>query len=216
MQKNNIQKCLTLDSDVLLYEDASKGIKKFAWSDFTLAGKSSGGFVYVNNSNSTSLLCNFIKQSYSNKRLFSKLVAFWEHLQKINGGGINDVKLLGDYYKLKKSKIGEITDIINSETYDEGILSAQGCKMEGGIKKIRFESQLPFVFLKDSGKKIRLCCIHCQGPTKFYMKYFAQGKLGLIEKKKVGLMMWFRDNIGARLPRGLIVTIKNNLSKMGF
>ncbi|MFA5125919.1 MAG: hypothetical protein WC462_02870 [archaeon] len=216
LTKNRIKKCLTLDSDVLLYENVSEGIKKFNSFDFTLSNKSSGGFMFINNSKSLSDVVKYMYLSYSSKKLLFNLELDWKKLKAINGGGINDIKLFGKYFGLGRSRIGELDDIINDSTYDAGILIEQNFVMEGKIKKVVFENGIPYGYLKISLKKIRFCCLHLQGPAKFYMKCFSGGKIGLLDKSRIKLMMWLRDSFGGLLTPNLRDFAKSMIAKLGF
>jgi len=59
-------------------------------------------------------------------------------------------------------------------------------------------------------------CLHCQGPTKFYMKYYSKGKITLLDEIIIKTMMLVRDNLSPLLSNNLRHTIKKMLNKFGF
>jgi len=218
LKKEKIQKCLTLDSDVLLYVDAEKDSDKFAEYDFTLAHHSSGGLMYINNTNTIDKLSDYIFMLFSTEKGKEKLLSFWEPFRKKNdGGGVNDMLLLGWFYETMPKKIGEISDIIDDSTYDTMINGTQqSTVMNEGIKKIDFIDGLPYCTLKKSKKKVCMCCLHFQGPTKFYMKYFSAGHFSFIDKMNVHLMMFMREKISPFFNSDLRSFSKKMLSRLNF
>ncbi len=215
LKKSEVKKCLTLDSDVLLFENASNGIKKFNKFDFTLANKGSGGFMYINNPKAISKLAEFILDFYKNKKSFDFLEKRFIEIKKINGGGINDIIILREFYNSKIAKVGDLEKIIDNSTYDNGILHSEGFEMKNNMKRIYFENKIPYGKIKN-GKKIRFCCLHCQGPTKFYMKYFFKGKNPSIGKVKIKIISFLRDYLAPKLPRDIITFSKKILGILGF
>ncbi|MDD3083394.1 MAG: hypothetical protein PHP82_00020 [Candidatus ainarchaeum sp.] len=218
LKKNKIKKCLTLDSDVLIFVNVTNDSKKFNKFKFTLANHSSGEFMFVNDYKEINKLTRFLFNLYSNKKMFMILDNFWKNYPfKTSFGGVNDMTALSEYYKQNKKKIGEISKIINGETYDTQINASQGMIMENNTKKIIFENGIPFGFLKKNNKKIKLCCLHCAGPTKFYMKYYSKGRnINFLEKLKINFLMNFRDNYSQLLNNKQRIFLKKVLIKFGF
>jgi hypothetical protein len=75
----------------------------------------------------------------------------------------------------------------------------QGMVMENGVKKVDFVDGIPYCIMKKSGVKIKMCCLHFAGPTKFYMKYFAKGKVNFLANFTVKTLMFLRDNYSGLL-----------------
>ena len=216
LKQNKIKKCLTLDSDVLLFKDIQKDMGKFKEYSITMANKTSGGFMHINNAKIISDLEKFIFDSFNFKKE-NYLLTFWkDHKAKDWCGGVNDMTVLEEFYKRNPGKIGEITDIINGETYCAGINSSHGYQMENGIKKMIFQKKLPFGVLERNNKKIKFCCLHFAGPTKFYMKYFARGKFNSIDKLKVKTMMFLRNRFSNKLSPNQILFVKKLLVRFRF
>jgi len=218
LKKNKIKKCLTLDSDVLLFVDVTKDIKKFEKFKFTLSNKTCGHLMFITDSKEITKLTKFIIALYSDKKLSKIFMNFWEKYPfKTGFGGVNDMTALSEYYKRNSNKIGEISDIINSETYCVAINSSQGMVMENGIKKIIFKDEVPFGFLIDSFKEVKLCCLHCAGPTKFYMKHFSKSRnLNFFELFKIKFFMFFRDNYSQILSKNQRIIIKKIMNKVNI
>lgn len=218
VKKHKIKKFLTCDSDVLLFENITNDFyKNYACCDVTLANKTSGGFMFVGNPKALDNYCKLTYKLFSDpkeKRIFEK---FWAGYKKTGkDGGINDMMAWAEYYKRNSKKVGEITDIFDNATYDAGFLTRQNVEMDGKIKKVIFENNLPYCIEKNTSKKIRMKCLHFQGPTKFYMKYFSKGKFNLIDKIKVESMMFLRDNFSNKLNKNQLKKVKKILVKLGF
>jgi len=185
----------------LLFVDVTKDSKKFEKCVFTLADKRSGGLMYINDLGELNKAVDFLYGLYTEKKLFKVLLDISEGYKKRGqNGGISDMTALGEYYKRASKKIGEISDIINGETYDMAInMVEQGMVMENGIKRIEYINGLPFGTVQKSGKKVKMCCLHFTGPTKFYMKYFANGNVNYFTIFGVKALMYLRDKYSGAL-----------------
>ncbi|MFA5930742.1 MAG: hypothetical protein WC821_00350 [archaeon] len=205
LRLNKIDNCLTLDSDILLFVDVTKDAEKFEKYDFTLAYHSSGALMYINRSKTISELAEYIISLYSTKQGLKKLLFFWDNYrQNTDGGGMNDMILLKWFYEKCPSRVGEVSNIIKGSLYDAAINGTrQKMVMDHGIKKVDFIEGVPYCTLSGSEKKIRMCCFHFQGPTKFYMKYFSEGRLSKTDKLTVIGLMFFRDKLSPILSTGL-------------
>lgn len=202
LEKQKIEKCLTLDSDVLLYKNVTKDQLHFKEYDFTLANKVSGGFMFINNIDKIKDFCNFTYKLYNNKKTLKKMKEFFDKTKnkKIRGmRGINDMYALNLYYKNNNAKIGDISKVINDTTYDIGIHVSQGMEMKGGIKKIIFKQGIPYCIRKKDNKLIRMKSLHMSGPNKFYMKYFLEGRNTKLIQYNVKIKKWLRDYLSPKL-----------------
>lgn len=217
LSKQKIPRCLTVDSDVLLFEDVTKDSKNYSKYAFTLSNKSSGGFMFINSVKAIESFCTFVYNAYTDKKLKHVFFGWYENYKKTStiGGGVNDMLAFEEYYKASRQKIGDITDIINGATYDAMINNPQkGFEMDGILKKVVFENGLPYAFFK--GKKVRMKCLHFQGPTKFFMKCYSSGNSSSLCRNKALIMTKLRDSISPVLPSSARNFIKKAISKLGF
>jgi hypothetical protein len=206
LEQRNIQKVFTADSDVLLYVDVDKDSKDYSKYDYLLAKGLSAGLTIINNKKVLDDYCELVLDYYKTK------------IGKVEyepNGTITDMSFWKEMKKRGKFKVGDITDIIDGAAYDAGLLIEQKqIPLRNGKKHIIFKNFLPYG--GEGNKLVRLKCLHCQGPTKFYMKYFVKGNVTLFNKIKVNSMMWLRDNVGPKMPRGFIKHAKKVLTKLGF
>lgn len=206
MEKKKLSKVFTMDSDVLLFEDVSKDAKNYSKFDVLLANGTSAGLTFINSKKVLSYYKEIVFDFYKNK------VGKVEYEKN---GTITDMSFWKKLNIDKKFKVGEITKIIDSKVYDAGLLTPQPqVLMKKGEKVIHFLDKLPFAETEE--KKIRFKCLHCQGPTKFYMKYYLRGSISFFDKGKVKLMIFFRDKISPLFPKKLRVLFKRIINKMSF
>jgi hypothetical protein len=205
VEKQKMKKIFTCDSDVLLFQNVTEDAKNYEKFDFVISKGSCAHVCFVNNIKSLveykNIVFNFYEKSINskNKELRITDMSFWKQL--------NDSK---------KFKVGEATKVINNAFYDFGFLSQNYYKgkNEHGIKKLLFKDGLPFGEINN--KLVRLKCIHFQGPTKFYMKYFSKGKNNFFVYLKVNLLIWFRDNFSGRISNKTRNKIKKIMIYMGL
>ena len=211
MEKNNIKEICASDSDVILYQNLENDRNFFNKYDYVLAKGQSAGFSFFSNINVLRAYVKFVNDFYDNKfylKKYSKIrsitdMFFWGELKNIDYG--------------KDFVVGDISTIINSKVYCTGILNKQNnITMHRGMKKIFFVDKKPFVMIYtpnkmcknfldylfggDQFRYVELKSVHCQAGTKFYMKYFLNGKCGLREKLQCELMRFLRNNLSPIMP----------------
>jgi hypothetical protein len=205
MKKNKLNKIFTCDSDILLFQNISKDSKNYVKNDIVIVNGTNGCLTLLNNLEVLEYYKKIVFDFYEKKaKIFKKDfritdMSFWKQL--------NDSK---------KFKVGEATKIINGAFYDSGFLSENHYKKDNlcGIKKLVFVKGLPFGEINK--KLFRLKAIHFQGPTKFYMKYFSQGKNNFFIGFKVNLLIWFRDNFSPKISNSVRNKLKKLMIKFGL
>ncbi|MEK6958766.1 MAG: hypothetical protein AABW59_01840 [archaeon] len=206
MEKRKFKRIFTMDSDVLLFEDINKDSKNYSRFDVILAKGASAGLTFINNKKVLDKYCEIVLDFYRHK------------VGKVEYESNNTITDMSFWKELKRREvlnIGELTDALAGAVYDAGLLIEQnGIMMDNGMKRILFKDSLPYGETK--GSTIRLKCLHCQGPTKFYMKHFSKGRLTLINKLNVKLMMTFRDRLSPLMPVGLRDFFKKLLKRLKF
>ncbi len=204
VEKQKLKKLFTCDSDVLLFQNITEDSKNYEKFDFLLANGNSAGLTFINKIKVLEQYKNIVFDFYKNKAKKNNKniritdMSFWKQL--------NDSK---------KFKVGEATKIIDNAFYDFGFLSQNYYygKNNYGIKKLVFKNGLPFGEINNS--LVRLKVIHFQGPTKFYMKDFLQGKNNIFIELKVKSLIWFRDNFSGKMSNNTRIKIKQFMVKFG-
>src|SRR5262249_20351711 len=148
LMANNLQRCLYLDSDTMLYTDITRDARKFEDFDFTLSQMTSGCTFFLNRVEALSDFCNFLLNIYTlNDRYhFDKMVAHFAARKRNHlPGGVCDMTAFQLYNELRFGEIGEAAQIIDGSVYDPAITSpAPGFEMENGIKKITWREGIPY------------------------------------------------------------------------
>ncbi|MUG96750.1 hypothetical protein F7734_32190 [Scytonema sp. UIC 10036] len=179
LEKNQLDKCLHLDSDVMIYVDASEEFsKKYEKFNFTLSKKGSGHNSYIKYEG-IKKLCELLTKFYTDPELFKILKSIREKalLAGQKAGGICDMTLLNQYYQRYSQEIGLTSDMIDGSVYDANINSSDGFEMHEGMKKIYWKNGFVYCKYLDSDKEVKFNSLHFQGHAKRHMKdYFTGNK----------------------------------------
>jgi len=176
---NNINECLYLDSDTMLYTDVTDDRKKFAQYDFTLSYVTSGCTFFLNRVGALADFCRFITDIYTKKEqyYYDRMLAHYAALRKNRkNGGVSDMSFFDIYRFEHFGEIGEVAQIIDGSLYDPSICVSQpGFEMENGIKKIIWKNHQPYGKHIKTGKEIKFNSLQFQGDTKNLMSQFYTG-----------------------------------------
>lgn len=178
MRKNHMEKCVHIDSDILLYVNLSEEQKKFEHSDFTLSRKGSGHNSFIK-LKGIEHFCEFLIDFYTKPSLFKILESLWEEKKK-RPGGICDMTLLNQYYQRNSDKIAQTSDIIENSVYDANINASHGFEMRDGIKNIFWIDGKPYCKHLESGKNIKFNSLHFQGYAKRLMNDYCTANKTLV------------------------------------
>lgn len=164
MVAQGIDRCLHLDSDVMLYANAEQEFNKFEQFEFTLSHGCCGSNSFFT-LRGLSGFCDFVFKTYSNKNSYDyeKIASHYHIRQKHGlGGGVCDMTLLQNYAYYKSGLVGEMMHIIDGSTYDHCINeSDQYFKMtEEGIKEYIMEDGIPYCCQISTGKEVRFNTLH--------------------------------------------------------
>jgi hypothetical protein len=179
IDKMRIQKCLYLDSDVMLYANLCEEELKFSQSDIYLYRALVPHCAYINDSRILNSFCRFVIQTYGDESLFTKIIERVEILRQTEGtlGATNDMVFFRQFSILFPDKVGDVSPIIGNSTYDSNINLPYDFRMEGGIKKIIWIDNHPFGSYIPSDSLIRFNILHFQGGAKVLIKDFLKGEL---------------------------------------
>lgn len=164
--------CLYLDSDVLLYANASAEWEFYKQFNFTLA---LGTTAHTSFWHYTPLdaFCEFLLRTYDDRpALFAEMERIYAEMRAQNlAGGISDMFMLKAFAQTGWN-VGEMCEICNGATWDHNINASDNFRMENGCKEIRMLDGTPFGFL-ETGEPIRFKSLHFQGGAKSLMPQYA-------------------------------------------
>ena len=173
---NKLEKCLYLDSDVMLYVDVTEEQVKFEQYDFTLCHMSSGGTFFLNRIDALESFCQFLMDVYKKKDRYNydKMVAHFMVRRKNSlRGGVCDMTAFELYNFSHLGVAGEMIQIIDGSVYDSNINRPYpGFEMSNEIKKITWKNDLPYGTHVRTGCEVKFNTLHFQGKAKSLMKQF--------------------------------------------
>ena len=164
---HQIEKCVYLDSDVLLYGNVTEDMAKFRLFDFTVCWNTIGCVLFVNRVEGLARFCQFIMDIYTKKDEYhyDKMVAQFAVRQKHHlKGGATDMTAFELYGELNFGRVGEASYIIDGSTYDPNINMPQpGFEMADKIKKVIWQDHQPYGIYVPTGEMVRFNSLHFNG-----------------------------------------------------
>lgn len=157
--------CLYLDSDVMLFADATSEQARFADYDFSIA-QMTGSVFFLNSLAALHDLGDFIMNIYTRRDRYhyDRIVGHYVARQRNKLlGGACDMNALYFYHEANYGRVGDVAAILDDSIYDLAIAAPQGCVMQNGRKLISWEDGRPYATLQRNGRRIRLNSLHCQG-----------------------------------------------------
>ena len=171
---NGIDRCLYLDSDIMLYANIKNEHNKFGHFDFTLSHLFCGCTFFLYRLEALINFCEFLKDIYKKKDKYNldRMISQFAVRKKNKlPGGACDMTAFGLYQEEHFGEVGEVSQIIDGSVYDPGItISSPGFEMVNGIKKVIWKNDKPYGIYLKTGKEIKFNSLHFQGNTKFLMK----------------------------------------------
>lgn len=166
MKRINIQQCIYLDSDVLVYADMNDLQKNLQSSAMTVSGISA----HTNFVNSIDVLedfCRFIWQKYEHEKESGALRRRYEAFLKDHpAGGISDMTFFTDYRKAHPDQIADLSVPADHGVFDITLDTVQGYESEYGFKKIVWKKKVPYAKHLVSNRYTRFNTLHFQGRCK--------------------------------------------------
>ena len=177
----DIEKCLYLDSDTMLYSDITEEQIKFSQFDFTLSYQTCGSIFFLNRVQALADYCQFLIDIYSKKEryYYDRMLAQYAIFKKNRmAGGACDMTAFSFYGYDHFGEIGEVSQIIGGSVFDPGInVSQPGFEMEKGIKKIIWKNAIPYGVQLKTANEIKFNSLHFQGETKRLMREHYTGNI---------------------------------------
>ncbi len=168
-----LEKCLYLDSDVLLYDDIEIDARRFSAFGMTVAGIS-GHTNFISRVSALSDFCLWIEAAYQSPeslRILEEKYALFR--QTHDAGGISDMTFFTEFREARPDALLDIGQPADGKLYDITITYTKGLIAEGGIKKITWKQEAPFVESTEK-ESIEMRSLHFQGESKKWMKQMAR------------------------------------------
>lgn len=182
MRLEGLDVVLHLDSDVLLYCDASEAWNRWfkdCW--FTLALGSSPATSYLT-LGALEQFCDYVGDAYgmpTSPALVEAHAVFDAMQAQRLPGGISDMywwKKFRECAQEVSCDVGEMTEVRDGTTFDHNINVSDGYAMHNGYKEINLTSA-PEGYLLSGGvgivQPVRFNALHFQGGAKSQMQYYA-------------------------------------------
>ena len=177
MEKYEIPVTMYIDSDVLLFQDATEGWKNFSDYTMSLVHRTSGhtSFMTLDGINS---FCDMLLSIYSDKSgyHFNKIKSHLDIRQAAGlPGGVCDMTLL-EYFHYHAEfgggpgRVGEMMSIVNNSTYDHNMNVSDGDYEFNGVKTVHdYKDGKPSIFNHRLNRYVKFNSLHFQGAAKNMM-----------------------------------------------
>jgi len=172
LKANQIENCLYIDSDVLLFDDIQSDAERFSKYGMTVAGIS-GHSNFISGTDTLSSFCKFIESAYSDQNSINQLEEKYKFFKQTHpAGGISDMTFFTEFRTANPGKVCDISEPMEGKMFDITITYTKDCKEENGLKSLTWKDKRPFTRNKD-GQEIEMRSLHFQGASKKYMLQMA-------------------------------------------
>jgi hypothetical protein len=202
--------CLYLDSDVLLYSNATVEARRFVDVDLT-PSQNSPHCMFISRRSAVDRFCAFLIECYTSREAFARLESDFLTLQKLKlPGGACDMSAIRLFGILGHGRVADLYTLREGGAFDHAMGDSNGFEMENGIKKIQWRGGLPHCRHQSDGELVRFHTLHFQGSAKRFLrphvklssprlKFIFQINRLLAECGKL-LQKWAGDRQGMSLP----------------
>ena len=185
MKEYNINECLHIDSDILLFSNLDEALKPFFKYDISLA-HNLALTMYIKDVKILEEFSEYLLFKYTDEKEINKLKNMYYNTSRVNNGvagSVSDMDISREFFSNFKLPVGNLTEIENDSVFDLAIVyGSENFEMlkkgKYEMKKIFFENNIPFCnYNKDNiNKKIRFHSLHLLVWTKAYIKKLAYNK----------------------------------------
>lgn len=173
MERHQIDSCLYLDSDVLVYDRLEKDFQRFSGYGMTVAGIS-GHSNFIQGRDTLRAFCRFIESAYSSEAKILELEEKYRRFRETHSaGGISDMTFFTEFREAYPGKVLDIAEPIAAKAFDITITYTKGMKEEQGLKKLSWKNGKPIAQTLD-GMEVEMRSLHFQGASKSHMPAMAQ------------------------------------------
>lgn len=180
MNREQIDQCLYLDSDVLLFANADLEWQYYNQFDFTLCLGTTGHTSFWRR-DALSQFCEFVTKIYQDRdyNYLELERIFQEMLKQDLAGGVSDMLLLKMFREQTDLHIGEMCEVVWGSMWDHNLNASDGFRTNGANRKdIQFINGYPHA-IRDTQdgdfhlvETIRFKSLHFQGQAKHLMNEF--------------------------------------------
>lgn len=184
MVKNNLNDCLYIDSDVMIYSDITQEQKAFNQFDILFSGYKIYDFIsphctFINCLSALEEFCRFLYRLYDDPSLFQLMENHFLKLASENQyGGACDMTALRNFVDHTDASIGYSSDVSSHDArYDSSMnWSEYRYEMKDEMKNIHLVNGQPYCKDLELGEDVRFSILHFQGEAKGRMQEFYTGK----------------------------------------
>ena len=178
MITHNIDRCLHIDSDVMLFCNVETTFESLSKYDVALTS-SLAITMNINNIEVLKGFCNYVIETYTNEERLNRLKNMYYSGRHKKGqlGSMSDMDLSRDFFSSNSFSLFDICNLYNESIFDSAIISGHPSfkmkrKMKYEMKEIFFEDNIPYcMYLQDNEyRKLKLNSMHFISYSKIYMK----------------------------------------------
>lgn len=179
MREYNINECLHIDSDILIFSDLENALKHFSDYKISLA-HNLALTMYIKDIEILNEFSKYLLFKYTNETEINKLKDMYYKSERVNNGvagSVSDMDISREFFSNIKEPVGNLSHIINDSIFDSAIVygAPEFEMLKKGkyeFKKIFFENKIPFCnfILNGENKKIKFHSLHLLTWTKLYIK----------------------------------------------
>ena len=170
LRESGIDRCVHVDSDVLLYVDVNREQTNWYGYDLTLVRGYCAGNMFVNRRAAIEDLCDLTWDLYAASGAQDRLAAIYAQRQK-TGEGISDMVPLKMLYDARRDRVAEMTGLRpNGSWWDANIHLPEGFETADGRKRVAFREGRAYCRHLATGQDVRFNCLHFQGGAKKHIE----------------------------------------------
>lgn len=174
MEKHQIDQCVHIDPDVLLYQDVNKEIAERPPFDLLLSDHEDfgtcGHFCYVGNRQTLQEFCDYMLFLFTKPTSIEACTNLQKRIWFEQTGYLSDIQAFEEFTQKDKYTVVDLSRIENGVYYDENIASSNGFEMNYGFKQITWQDGIPYGQLKETGELIKLQGLHFNSGAKIMMQ----------------------------------------------
>lgn len=177
MNRRAFSSAVMIDGDVLVYVNLSQEAERFKQTGLAWQYPGNPPVTFFNSLEALQDMLAYFEESYRDPERKNNLKSYFED-RRSQGlkGGAGEMVIMRNFEKEHPDLVTDINFDVTQGFYDRNISAPEGFKSESGLKKITFDSGLPFAERLDPMGMIRMNTLHCQGKAKGAMAVFARKK----------------------------------------
>ncbi|WP_346862602.1 hypothetical protein [uncultured Draconibacterium sp.] len=185
MLREGLNKCLCLDTDVLLYCNITSEFSPFLKYEFTTCRHSTPNATLMKK-DSIERFTDFIQSLYTEEKNINILKEinnkrFDKDGNRISMGGVSDMTAFALYQNHVSNNVLDLIYPLNGVCFDGTLSMSDGFHMKDGLKEVVWKDNLPFGRYGEKGELVRFLGLHFQGRSKMRQhKYLLDDDKNLI------------------------------------